>query len=80
MPMTLHPMVQFGVPLNTVRELLGHADTTMVLRYAHLSPDHLADAVEKVARSKDAQATLMSGNCRKDIRDSHLLSIPPIQS
>jgi integrase len=35
----------------TVRELLGHADTTMVLRYAHLSPDHLAEAVEKVARS-----------------------------
>jgi integrase len=44
-------LVQSGVPLNTVRELLGHADTTMVLRYAHLSPDHLAEAVEKVARS-----------------------------
>lgn len=33
-----------------VRELLGHADITMVLRYAHLSPDRLATAVEKVAR------------------------------
>ena len=44
-------LVQSGIDLNTVRELLGHADITMVLRYAHLSPDRLAAAVEKVARS-----------------------------
>ena len=43
-------LVQSGVDLNTVRELLGHADITMVLRYAHLSPERLATAVEKVAR------------------------------
>ena len=43
--------VQSGVDLNTVRELLGHADITMVLRYAHLAPGGLASAVEKVARS-----------------------------
>jgi hypothetical protein len=43
--------VQSGVDLNTVRELLGHSDITMVLRYAHLSPDRLVTAVEKVARS-----------------------------
>ncbi len=43
-------LVQSGVDLNTVRELLGHADITMVLRYAHLSPDRLATAVEKVTR------------------------------
>jgi integrase len=43
-------LVQSGIDLNTVRELLGHADITMVLRYAHLSPDRLATAVEKVAR------------------------------
>jgi integrase len=50
-------LVQSGVPLNTVRELLGHADTTMVLRYAHLSPDHLSEAVEKVARPNNASIT-----------------------
>jgi integrase len=43
-------LVQSGVDLNTVRELLGHADIKMVLRYAHLAPAGLANAVEKVTR------------------------------
>jgi integrase len=43
-------LVQSGVDLNMVRELLGHADLHMVLRYAHLAPGGLASAVEKVAR------------------------------
>ena len=38
----------------------------MVLRYAHLSPDHLAAAEEKVSRPNDAQAA--SGNSDKDAR------------
>ena len=37
-----------GVDLNTVRELLGHADIKMTLRYAHLAPAHRAEAVEKL--------------------------------
>lgn len=44
-------LVQSGIDLNTVRELLGHADITMVLRYAHMSPDRLAMAVERVVRA-----------------------------
>ena len=43
-------LVQSGIDLNTVRDLLGHADLEMVLRYAHLSPDRLTMAVEKIAR------------------------------
>jgi site-specific recombinase XerD len=43
-------LVQSGVDLNSFRELLGHADLKMVLRYAHLAPGGLAIAVEKVSR------------------------------
>lgn len=39
-------LVMAGVPLNTVRDLLGHTDIKMTLRYAHLAPDVKAAAVE----------------------------------
>src|SRR5262245_13865749 len=41
-------LVMKGVDIRTTQELLGHADIRMTLRYSHLSPSHLLDAVEKL--------------------------------
>lgn len=41
-------LVMAGVPLNTVRDLLGHSDIKMTLRYAHLAPGTKAAAVELI--------------------------------
>lgn len=43
-------LVQAGVPINTVRELLGHASLAMTLRYAHLAPDQKREAVARLVQ------------------------------
>ena len=39
-------LVMAGVDIRTVQELLGHKDIKMTMRYAHLAPDHMKNAVE----------------------------------
>jgi integrase len=43
--------VQAGTPLNVLQELGGWSDYSMVLRYAHLAPEHLAEYANKISNS-----------------------------
>lgn len=38
-----------GVDIGTMSELLGHRRLAMTMRYSHLSPDHQAVAVDRLA-------------------------------
>lgn len=41
-------LVMKGIALPTVQKLMGHSDIKTTMIYAHLAPDHLADAVDKL--------------------------------
>jgi integrase len=51
-----------GVPQRTVMEILGHKDPRMTLRYQHLSPGHLRQAIQVLEHGvpKSSQAKTAS--------------------
>jgi hypothetical protein len=51
---TLAGTTECGVDLNTIRELLGHSDYTMTLRYANLAPKFKMKAVEVLDMAREA--------------------------
>jgi integrase len=55
-----------GVPQRTVMAILGHRDPRMTLRYQHLSPEHLRDAV----RALDRASTVRVGQTQKAIAEA----------
>jgi integrase len=47
--------VMRGGSLSSLQKILGHASITMTMKYAHLSPEHLRQEMEKTARSEHSQ-------------------------
>ena len=47
-------LVMAGVPLRTVQELLGHKTIQMTIRYSHLAPGHMQEAVDKLVPAGNA--------------------------
>jgi integron integrase len=48
-------LLQNGYDIRTIQELLGHKDVRMVVRYAHLSPEHKQKAVETLVNRPAVQ-------------------------
>jgi integrase len=57
-------LVMNGASLPAVKELLGHADIKTTMRYAHLSQDHLKDAVNLLNGLPDLRQTLDAANTK----------------
>jgi integrase len=49
-------LVMEGIDIMTVKELMGHKDLTMTLRYAHLAPNHKTRAVNILDRVMSAKS------------------------
>lgn len=51
-------LVMAGIDLTTVKELMGHKDFKMTLRYAHLAPSHKIKAVDVLDNVLTAKPTI----------------------
>jgi len=60
-------MIMSGADLNTVKELLGHKNIEMTMRYSHLSQDHKARAVEVLGQRMDTIWTPVEKKKNADI-------------
>ncbi len=59
---------QAGVDLDTLADLMGHKDTQMTRRYAHIGPQHLADAVAQLEKSYLKFGTILEQSKEKELQ------------
>ena len=60
--------IMAGVDLVSVKEILGHRDIQTTLRYAHLAPGHLRDAVNRGSLSGTVTKTVTTE--RREVKES----------
>jgi integrase len=61
--------VMAGVDLVSVKEILGHRDIQTTLRYSHLSPGHLQEAVNRGSLTRTVTKTVTSAPAHKSNRN-----------
>jgi len=65
--------VQRGATLQEVKDLLGHSSLAMVMRYAHLSPEHLRTAVARLDAALPIKVSAQ-GSAQEVVTEGALLS------
>jgi hypothetical protein len=68
-----------GVDLTTAKELLGHKDIRMTLRYAHLAPSHKVKAVEmlEVALNQVQPKTNYTKTIQSNEKEATAVAVTP---
>ena len=65
-------LVMAGVDMVSVQKILGHKDPRLTLRYAHLSPGHVKDAVDVLAGRLKSESKKSADSapetCKKYVR------------
>jgi integrase len=61
---------QAGVDLDTLADLMGHKDTRMTRRYAHITPVRLQNAVGLLEKSYQSFSTNLAHSTKKGVNQN----------
>jgi len=69
---TASRLAMAGVPIRTIQEILGHRDIGTTLKYAHLAPGHIKEAIQKGSLANLGLGTgSKTGSDRSDGNEDH---------